>query len=355
MPGQPVGTLGVLVAGDSVVGAYITESGDFRQPDAPAMEALAKVPTDGARTRSRLDHRRLPGARRRDAARRAQRARAAARRRQRPDAATRLDRRDRRGARGSRSRSSSARSWCGRALAPLAEVTATAQRRLRAARSTAATSTSPNAWPTDDGVTEVGRLGAAFNRMLGHVASALSAREQSEQKVRRFVADASHELRTPLASIRGYAELTRLHGGELPPDVMHAIGRIESESVRMTELVEDLLLLARLDEGRELAAPARRPRPGARGGRRRRAGGRTRPRLGGATAGRPDRRHGRRAEAAARSSRTCSRTPGCTRPTARASSRRSNAKDDDSCSRSPTTARASPKSRWGALRAVRAG
>ena len=57
----------------------------------------------------------------------------------------------------------------------------------------------------------------------------------------------------PLASIRGYAELTRLHGGELPPDVMHAIGRIESESVRMTELVEDLLLLARLDEGRELA------------------------------------------------------------------------------------------------------
>ena len=90
--------------------------------------------------------------------------------------------------------------------------------------------------------------------MLGHVASALSAREQSEQKVRRFVADASHELRTPLASIRGYAELTRMHGGELPPDVMHAIGRIESESVRMTELVEDLLLLARLDEGRELAA-----------------------------------------------------------------------------------------------------
>ena len=106
----------------------------------------------------------------------------------------------------------------------------------------------------DDERTEVGRLGTAFNRMLGHVASALSAREQSEQKVRRFVADASHELRTPLASIRGYAELTRMHGGELPPDVMHAIGRIESESVRMTELVEDLLLLARLDEGRELAA-----------------------------------------------------------------------------------------------------
>ncbi|WP_232333657.1 sensor histidine kinase [Agromyces laixinhei] len=108
--------------------------------------------------------------------------------------------------------------------------------------------------PVDDERTEVGRLGGAFNRMLGHVASALSAREESEQKVRRFVADASHELRTPLASIRGYAELTRLHGGALPPDVVHAIGRIESESVRMTDLVEDLLLLARLDEGRALAA-----------------------------------------------------------------------------------------------------
>ena len=108
--------------------------------------------------------------------------------------------------------------------------------------------------PVEDPRTEVGRLGTAFNRMLGHVASALSAREESERKVRRFVADASHELRTPLASIRGYAELTRLHGGALPDDVVHALGRIESESVRMTELVEDLLLLARLDEGRELVA-----------------------------------------------------------------------------------------------------
>jgi two-component system OmpR family sensor kinase len=108
--------------------------------------------------------------------------------------------------------------------------------------------------PVDDARTEVGRLGTAFNNMLGHVASALSAREESERKVRRFVADASHELRTPLASIRGYAELTRLHGGSLPEDIVHAIGRIESESLRMTELVEDLLLLARLDDGRELVA-----------------------------------------------------------------------------------------------------
>jgi len=100
--------------------------------------------------------------------------------------------------------------------------------------------------------TEVGQVGAAINRMLGHIASALAAREASEKKVRTFVADASHELRTPLASIRGYAELTRRGGHDLPPDVVHAIGRVESESIRMTSLVEDLLLLARLDDGRSL-------------------------------------------------------------------------------------------------------
>lgn len=100
--------------------------------------------------------------------------------------------------------------------------------------------------------TEVGQVGAAINRMLGHVASALTARELSEKKLRTFVADASHELRTPLASIRGYAELTRRGGHDLPDDVVYAIGRVESESVRMTSLVEDLLLLARLDDGRLL-------------------------------------------------------------------------------------------------------
>ena len=100
--------------------------------------------------------------------------------------------------------------------------------------------------------TEVGQVGAAINRMLGHIAAALTARESSEKKLRTFVADASHELRTPLASIRGYAELTRRGGHDLPPDVVHALGRVESESVRMTSLVEDLLLLARLDDGRSL-------------------------------------------------------------------------------------------------------
>jgi two-component system OmpR family sensor kinase len=84
------------------------------------------------------------------------------------------------------------------------------------------------------------------------VASALTVRQESENKVRQFVADASHELRTPLASIRGYAELTRLGNHQLPDDVVHAIGRVESEAKRMTSLVEELLLLARLDEGRDL-------------------------------------------------------------------------------------------------------
>ncbi|MEU0528808.1 sensor histidine kinase [Streptomyces niveus] len=101
--------------------------------------------------------------------------------------------------------------------------------------------------------TEVGQVGAALNRMLGHVGSALTARQESETRVRRFVADASHELRTPLASIRGYAELTRRGREETGPDTRHALGRIEAEAERMTGLVDDLLLLARLDAGRPLA------------------------------------------------------------------------------------------------------
>lgn len=103
-----------------------------------------------------------------------------------------------------------------------------------------------------DPTTEVGRVGSAFNGMLDHVAAALAARQASENKVRTFVADASHELRTPLASVRGYAELTRRGGHDLPPDVVRSLARIESEALRMTALVEDLLLLARLDEGDRL-------------------------------------------------------------------------------------------------------
>jgi two-component system OmpR family sensor kinase len=104
----------------------------------------------------------------------------------------------------------------------------------------------------DDPNTEVGQLGTAFNRMLDNVDEALTARRASEAKLRQFVSDASHELRTPLTAIRGYSELTRRHNMDVSDEVRHALSRIESESVRMTELVEDLLLLARLDEGREL-------------------------------------------------------------------------------------------------------
>ncbi|NQX28819.1 HAMP domain-containing protein [Microbacteriaceae bacterium VKM Ac-2854] len=100
--------------------------------------------------------------------------------------------------------------------------------------------------------TEIGRVGAAFNRMLDHVGGALESRQASENKVRQFVADASHELRTPLAAIRGYAELPRRGGTELSEDAVYSLDRIESAATRMTSLVEDLLLLARLDEGRDL-------------------------------------------------------------------------------------------------------
>ena len=100
--------------------------------------------------------------------------------------------------------------------------------------------------------TEVGQVGEALNRLLDAVGGALSVRQASETRVRQFVADASHELRTPLAAIRGYAELTRRSRQQVPPDVAHALGRVESEAHRMTLLVEDLLLLARLDSGRPL-------------------------------------------------------------------------------------------------------
>ncbi|AMC66346.1 two component sensor kinase TcrY [Mycobacterium tuberculosis variant africanum] len=99
--------------------------------------------------------------------------------------------------------------------------------------------------------TEVGQLGSALNRMLDHIAAALSARQASETRVRQFVADASHELRTPLAAIRGYTELTQRIGDD-PEAVAHAMSRVASETERITRLVEDLLLLARLDSGRPL-------------------------------------------------------------------------------------------------------
>ncbi|MGB4135302.1 MAG: ATP-binding protein [Microbacterium sp.] len=116
-----------------------------------------------------------------------------------------------------------------------------------------------------DPATEVGMVGAALNTLLDHVDTSLAARQRNEERMRRFVADASHELRTPLASIRGYSELSlralqqsmdadqEVGGTEPLQSTATALERIQAQSVRMTRLVEDLLLLARLDEGRELA------------------------------------------------------------------------------------------------------
>ncbi|MFF9406164.1 ATP-binding protein [Streptomyces anandii] len=141
----------------------------------------------------------------------------------------------------------------GVALRPLRRVAATATRVSELPLHTGEVNLSERVpEPETDPHTEVGQVGTALNRMLDHIHGALHARQQSETRVRQFVADASHELRTPLASIRGYAELTRRGREQVGPDTRHALGRIESEAGRMTLLVEDLLLLARLDAGRPL-------------------------------------------------------------------------------------------------------
>ncbi|MET8560727.1 HAMP domain-containing sensor histidine kinase [Streptomyces flaveolus] len=141
----------------------------------------------------------------------------------------------------------------GVATRPLRKVAATATRVSELTLHTGEVNLSERVPESEcDQHTEVGRVGAALNRMLDHVHDALHARQRSETRVRQFVADASHELRTPLASIRGYAELTRRGREQVGPDTRHALGRIESEAGRMTLLVEDLLLLARLDAGRPL-------------------------------------------------------------------------------------------------------
>ena len=100
--------------------------------------------------------------------------------------------------------------------------------------------------------TEAGRLGVALNSMLGRIEEAFRAQEASEAKVRRFAADASHELRTPLTSIQGYAELWRAGGLRDPGELSEAMRRMEQEARRMGTLVEDLLLLARLDQRRPM-------------------------------------------------------------------------------------------------------
>ncbi|MFT3899792.1 MAG: HAMP domain-containing sensor histidine kinase [Gordonia sp. (in: high G+C Gram-positive bacteria)] len=140
-----------------------------------------------------------------------------------------------------------------RALAPLTRVAATAREvaDLPLHRGEVELPVRVPAADTDP-ATEVGQMNSALNRMLDHMGAALSTRHASETRVRQFVADASHELRTPLAAIRGYAELAHRHRTDVPDEVAYAIGRVESEAERMTRLVEDLLLLARLDSGRPL-------------------------------------------------------------------------------------------------------
>jgi two-component system OmpR family sensor kinase len=142
-----------------------------------------------------------------------------------------------------------------RTLRPLDRVAATATRVSELPLATGEVQLTERVPPQDtDPGTEVGQVGTALNRMLDHVEGSLAARQESETHVRQFVADASHELRTPLASIRGYAELVRRQGTQVPSDVGHAMRRVESEALRMSALVEELLLLARLDAGRELAS-----------------------------------------------------------------------------------------------------
>ncbi|HXW88505.1 MAG TPA: HAMP domain-containing sensor histidine kinase [Streptosporangiaceae bacterium] len=143
--------------------------------------------------------------------------------------------------------------WVRASLRPLRRVAATAARVTQLPLASGEVSLTERV-PDADPRTEVGQVGAAFNRMLGHVESSLAKRAASEARLRSFAADASHELRTPLASIRGYAELARRQPEPLPDQVAHALSRVESESARMSLLVDELLLLAQLDAGRPLAS-----------------------------------------------------------------------------------------------------
>ncbi len=129
-------------------------------------------------------------------------------------------------------------------LKPLANVEATAERIAEGDLTARLPDVKPN--------TEVGRLVGTLNTMLGRIEESFAARLESESKLRRFVADASHELRTPITAIRGFAELHRQGAVTGEEKTKELIGRIENESKRMGSLVEDLLLLARLDQSREM-------------------------------------------------------------------------------------------------------
>ncbi|MEY9891003.1 two-component system OmpR family sensor kinase [Catenulispora sp. MAP5-51] len=146
--------------------------------------------------------------------------------------------------------------WVRLALRPLDRVVTTAERVSTLSLASGEVALDVRVPDTDRdsarGQEEVKRVGASLNRMLGHVEDALARRQSVERRLRDFAADAGHELRTPLASVRGHAELVLRRGGELPDDARHALTRIEAESRRMGTIVDDLLLLARLDAGRPL-------------------------------------------------------------------------------------------------------
>jgi two-component system, OmpR family, sensor kinase len=250
-PGQAAGTLGARVSGDAVAEAgYLDESGTPQAVPAQAAAAIASVPVDGrphTRGLGDLGSYRLLAARE-------------------PSGdvlVTGLPLREVRAAVLDQATVIVAVVLVGllaaavlgaaiirRTLRPLRRVAATASRvaQLPLDRGEVALAERVPAADTDPR-TEVGRVGAALNTLLGHVGAALAARHASETRVRQFVADASHELRTPLAAISGYAELTRRTRAGVPDDIARALDRVESEAARMTTLVEDLLLLARLDSG----------------------------------------------------------------------------------------------------------
>lgn len=139
-----------------------------------------------------------------------------------------------------------------RQLKPLREVAATAHNVAALPLAEGAVGLTERVPPhLTDEQTEVGQVGAALNSLLSHVEVSLDMRHRSEQRVRQFVADASHELRTPLTTIAGYTELARKRPDD-PEATATALAKVEEEAARMTELVQDLLLLARLDSGRPL-------------------------------------------------------------------------------------------------------
>ncbi|MFJ4038584.1 sensor histidine kinase [Microbacterium sp. NPDC090007] len=140
-----------------------------------------------------------------------------------------------------------------RSLRPLDRVAQVAQRVSTLSLDTGTVDIPDRVAPVDtDPATEVGRVGSSLNDLLGHVQTSLAARQYSEEQLRRFIADASHELRTPLSSIRGYAQLSLSEAAPMTQTQARSFDRIESEAARMASLVDDLLLLARLDAGQPL-------------------------------------------------------------------------------------------------------